>query len=132
LSDLQVGADGALYVMKLIPATGRPSGLYRIQPTTPTSAPSASAASLGVVCTPNPALSTTGTTLRWSAAPGEAWQLRILDAAGRVVRSAEGSGTASWRWDARAADGRRLAAGVYLLCVSSEGRTTEGKVVLLR
>jgi hypothetical protein len=35
LTDLQVGNDGALYVMRLYPVPGRPSGLYRIRPFKP-------------------------------------------------------------------------------------------------
>jgi glucose/arabinose dehydrogenase len=132
LADLQVGADGALYVMKLIPEAGRPSGLYRIQPGGASSAPAiASGSSLRLACAPNPARSMEGSTIRWTTAGG-AWSLRILDAAGRIVRTARGAGGAAWRWDGRAANGERLAAGVYLVQLRTSGRTVEGKLVVLR
>jgi glucose/arabinose dehydrogenase len=132
LSDLQVEPDGGLYAMKLIPVTGRGSGLYRIQPSTSTAAVTTDAAVTSLECTPNPSRVATGSTIRWNTALASAWNLRIVDAAGRVVRTAQGKGATSWRWDGRDSNGRRLAAGVYFLSVRSNGRSVEGKVVLLR
>jgi subtilisin family serine protease len=81
---------------------------------------------------PNPLR--TATTLRFTlAAPGTV-RLRILDAAGRVVRVVAdrsfAAGTHAITWDARNARGERVGPGVYLAEIEAAGRRESQKLVV--
>ena len=82
---------------------------------------------------PNPF--THGTALRFGLPrPGDV-AVRIVDAAGRRVRSLDLHGAAGWqsvRLDARDDSGRPLASGVYMYAVSAGGTTARGKLVVTR
>ena len=82
---------------------------------------------------PNPVRA--GTDLVIRAQPREHVSVRILDAAGRQVRSAEGvadgSGTLRLHWDARNEAGARAGTGLYFVNVATpRGRTAQKLVVL--
>ncbi len=136
VSDLQTGPDGALYVLHLIPITGRPSGLYRIVSTTPTSIPaaaaSASAATISV--RPSPARVGQAVQLSWrdgSSGPG---RLEWHDVAGRRLRSEPlPPGRSNWAWDGRDDAGRPVGPGVYFVTVSrGDGTQAVGRCVRIR
>ncbi len=57
--------------------------------------------------------------------------VRVLDAAGRLVRSLETT-SGSVAWDTRDAAGRPVPAGVYFVAARREGRLTTGRVTVLR
>jgi len=82
---------------------------------------------------PNPLR--TGTDLVIHARSREHLSLRILDAAGRQVRAAEGTadGSGIWRlrWDARNAAGARAGTGLYFVNVSTPSGTVSQKLVVL-
>jgi hypothetical protein len=63
-------------------------------------------------------------------------ELGVYDVAGRRVRTLAsgrmGAGSHVLRWDGRAEDGRRVAAGVYLLRLAVDSRRETGKLVVLR
>jgi hypothetical protein len=136
LTDMQVGSDGALYLMRLIPPAGRPSGLYRIVPSLPVAAEAARPSSAGgasVRVSPNPAWAAAGTRFRVITPPVAPSELRILDAAGRLVRTLPGGPVVEW--DGRGGAGSPAPAGVYFyaLRVEGEGRpAATGRFVLLR
>ena len=77
---------------------------------------------------PNPF--TQATTIHWDtpfATDGVA--LRIVDAAGRLVRSLAASDRDAFTWDGRDDTGERVAAGVYFLRVDSSGGRRTGRVI---
>jgi predicted dienelactone hydrolase len=84
-------------------------------------------------CVPNPARG--GTRIRFRpSGPGPA-RLEIFDPAGRRVRTLVAGDVAAGEqtviWDGRAADGRRAAAGVYLVKLSAAGRTAARRLVVI-
>jgi len=83
---------------------------------------------------PNPAPACADIELRLPADGGDAWEIDILDTAGRVVRrfSAPASKDGSVAtWNATDDSGQALAAGVYWLRAASQTRTEARRVVLL-
>lgn len=137
LVDMQVGSDGALYVMRLVPVTGRPSGLYRIVPYLPLDAPQAAAVTAGaateVESWPNPVRAGSGTRFWVIPPPAQPTELRIVDLAGRTVRTLSGGGVIDW--DGTGTRGAPLPAGVYFYSLEpAEGDRplATGRVVLLR
>ncbi len=102
-------------------------------------APTAGAAALVLYpAVPNPF--NPETTIRFLV-PGETRgarpvRLRILDPAGRVIRTlADGSfgtGEQAVRWDGRTARGDRAASGAYFLDLEAGGERRTGKVILLK
>ncbi len=66
--------------------------------------------------------------------PGTA-RIRVVDGAGRVVRSdavVAGAGEASWTWYGRHDDGRTAASGAYWVAVELEGKRATTRVTLLK
>jgi hypothetical protein len=115
---------------------GRPSGLYRIRPFKPIGAEPAPAAAAGgarVVVSPNPSRVSSGTRFVVARPPSGPSELRIVDAAGRLVRTLPGAAVIDW--DGRGDDGAALAAGVYFYSLRERGRDSalaSGRVVLIR
>lgn len=134
IADFQLGNDGALYVLRML---GPAKGLYRIRPTSATGAPLASEAASGVqlLVAPNPAAGdeTVVVRIRGAGAPVD---LRIVDLAGRTVRSLLHGGNGSrgsMTWDGRADDGQRVSAGVYIVRMASKGEPiASARVVRIR
>ncbi len=87
-----------------------------------------------VACEPNPFRETTR--LRWVAPSAAATiDVAVFDLGGRRVRQVvveAKSGLAEWTWDGRSDSGHALPAGLYLYRAVSAGRSTHGRVVLLR
>lgn len=82
----------------------------------------------GLLLAPNPF--TSATTIRFADARGAGIDaVRIVDAAGRIVRTLAPSGTSAVSWDGRDASGRPVAAGVYFVSARSERGWTTGRVV---
>ncbi|MFN8177110.1 MAG: FlgD immunoglobulin-like domain containing protein [bacterium] len=91
---------------------------------------------LAVSVSPNPFRADEGARIRWSVARDGDVSVTILDVAGRRVRTLasgrRGAGTAETRWDGRAENGARVAAGVYLVLVREERGARTAPVLLLR
>jgi hypothetical protein len=91
-------------------------------------------ASLRLRVAPNP--SARGTVFTIEAARAGMQRIRVLDARGRVVwRGADSLAAAGSRrvtWDGSGDDGRRLAAGTYLVVVDANGRSVSERVSLVR
>lgn len=89
---------------------------------------------------PNPLRAGARTSVRLALGalqPGARYRVRVLDAAGRVVREiAQGSiapgGTLNLPWQGDDAHGRALTPGLYFLALETEGRTRSARVVVLR
>lgn len=81
---------------------------------------------------PNPA--THGTVLRYTLPFASAVRLAVLDVSGRQVATldqrVEGPGEHRAAWDARDANGSRVAAGVYFVRLEAAGGTRSQKVVI--
>ncbi|GJM45563.1 MAG: hypothetical protein DHS20C21_24050 [Gemmatimonadota bacterium] len=132
IADFQVGTDGALYFVKLIPG-GTPSGLYRIVPSTPVSAPAAVAVAPVSRAFPNPARRSSEIRFEWDADLRSFESLRILNTAGRSVRTLPLHGDHHVRWDGRDAAGNALPSGVYFYSFEGAGsNAAKGRVVLIR
>jgi glucose/arabinose dehydrogenase len=151
IADLQVGPDGALYILVMFNAGFLPRGLHRIVNTLPSDAGGetgvAATGRLGAVFAhPNPARVAAGAQL-WlvpAALPTSMPQrVRILDVAGRVVRelplAAAASATrdlSAWSawWDGRTSHGAAAAPGVYLVefGTGASGAIARGKMALVR
>ncbi|HVP57754.1 MAG TPA: FlgD immunoglobulin-like domain containing protein [bacterium] len=75
-------------------------------------------------------------TISFEAAKGDAPSLRIIDAAGRLVRvldarSREGT-RAEVQWDGRNSAGESVPGGIYWVCLSARGHAEAAKIVMLR
>jgi glucose/arabinose dehydrogenase len=132
-TDMQVGLDGALYVLK---STGNPRGLYRIFPG-PSTGIDAVATSGAIAAAPNPATPASGTTIRFEVVHPGRVTLRILDVTGRAVRTlADGplpAGARSVPWDGRTDAGTAAAPGTYFYRLERSGEEPAlGKVSLIR
>ncbi len=92
------------------------------------------AAGVSVVARPNPF--TDGTEIVFELARGGEAVVRVLDVAGRTVRTlASGSfaaGTQRSSWDGTDAAGARVAAGVYFYRVETAAGARTGRMVLMR
>ncbi len=112
-------------------AVGGSFGVARVEGEggTTTAAPvPAPRAGARISAAPNPfALATT---IRLAGARSDGIDaLRIVDAAGRTVRTFEARGAEHVTWDGRDDAGRRVAAGVYFVSARSERGWTTGRVV---
>jgi hypothetical protein len=130
-ADFQLGADGSLYLLRLIPVAGRPSGLYRVAYSPPVAAPLVASGAWAVDPYPNPFVGSAE--VRWLGLPaGEAASIRILDATGRLVRTIEATSGREARWDGRNEAGQALGAGVYFYRAALAGSVHDGKIVRVR
>jgi len=133
-TDLQVGPDGALF---LLTSVGNPRGLFRFYPDPSATGADAIAATASTAAAPNPALAGTGTTIRFEVARPGPVSLRIVDVAGRRVRTlldaSVGAGSRSVRWDGRTDAGELAAAGTYFWRLERAGEVPDlGKLSLVR
>ena len=84
--------------------------------------------------TPNPF--TPPSAIRYALARPGAVTLRIVDAAGRVVREVardnEPAGEKAWTWDGRDTGGRAVPVGVYFCEVRSGGESVSTKMLIVR
>jgi flagellar hook assembly protein FlgD len=76
------------------------------------------------------------TRLAWSLAESGPVNLRIHDAAGRVVRSVvtgpQAAGPGAWVWDGRDDAGRPAASGVYYVRLTAGGKVLTQKATLVK
>jgi len=93
-----------------------------------TAAP-ATASGAGLRVFPNPARGRS--TISLAAHPNGPVPVRVLDAAGRLVRSLDAA-AGSVVWDTRDAAGRPVPAGVYFVTVRRDDRLETGRVTVLR
>jgi hypothetical protein len=88
---------------------------------------------IGLAAAPNP-IAAGGTTLRYSVPEAGRARLRVLDVAGRLVRTLRdaplAAGDHATSWDGRDAGGRRVAAGVYFAVLDAAGRAESRRVVV--
>jgi hypothetical protein len=83
---------------------------------------------------PNPFVSGSGTTIHYSVANAGRIEIRILDAAGRLVKTIcdqARAGDNSVIWDGRGANGRRAPSGVYFYEIEAGGFKAERKMLLV-
>jgi hypothetical protein len=83
---------------------------------------------------PNPFRRGTGTVIHYSVANSEIVRIRILDAAGRLVRTITkkaGPGDNQVTWDGEDQSGRRVTSGVYFYEIETVGFTAERKMLLV-
>lgn len=81
---------------------------------------------------PNPAyLSAAGVRLRSNDVSG-AFEGRVYDVRGRVLRRLRGNASTTGLWDATDEEGRRVAPGLYLIAVTQSGVTRTSRVLLVR
>jgi hypothetical protein len=83
---------------------------------------------------PNPFRSVSGTTIHYSVAKAGAVEIRIFDAAGRLVNTIVDQaepGVNSVVWNGKAADGRGMACGVYFYETRIGGFTAQKKMMLV-
>lgn len=137
IADSQVGSDGALYLLQLIPYTGSPSGLYRIVPAAASSAETLPSNASLVRLAPNPASLATGTRITWQEGRGETRSIGIVDAAGRRVRTmtvrSGVRGEEGVLWNLRDDAGAPVSSGMYVVSIRDEGGTAvEGKIFVVR
>ena len=131
-SDMQMGPDGGLYLLKLNTFQGMARGLYRIVDTRATDVPSG-ITHVAVLAVPNPAPRDWGTSIRLDLPHAEAVELRIYDVAGRHVRRFSSPSGASLHWDGRRRDGSPVPPGLYLYKVKTRsGWQAEGKISIVR
>jgi len=133
ISDLQMGLDGALYILVLLGVEGVEQGLHRIVNTIPVDAV-VQTRPLGARAVPNPARVAHGVTIRLQQAPVEAMSVRIFDAAGRWVRTLHpGKTSRDLFWDGRSANGVMVAPGLYMYELQTHaGAELRGKISLVR
>jgi hypothetical protein len=141
--DAQLAPDGTLWFANFGYCCGFSRGIYRISAdSTMTGAVLASGAAEAAAvlrAEPNPMTVGGGTVFRFEAAAAASAEatIRIHDASGRLVRVLEDTsparGPRAVRWNGRSDNGRRVAAGVYLVSVTAPGGASlETKVVVLR
>jgi len=85
--------------------------------------------------TPNPFTSATGTTIEFTLPRPHAVEIRILDAAGRLVsvlRRNAARGTNRIRWEGNYDDGHRAPAGIYFYQIRAGEYTSERKMLLVQ
>jgi glucose/arabinose dehydrogenase len=137
IADYLNGPDGALWYCKMsydfTPGTGEIRRVYYESPVNSvTDRPTA-----GVELAPaHPTPSRGRVELAYTLARGARTELRIIDAAGRIVRIVQPAATrAAGRqpavWDGDDADGRRVAPGIYLAQLVVDGRGYPRRVAML-
>jgi hypothetical protein len=91
-------------------------------------------AKLALAVYPNPLRSRA--TIAWALPTAGRVSVKVYDAAGRVVRDLVGeymdAGQYSVSWDGRAADGRRIANGVYFCKLTTDDGARQQKVVIAK
>ncbi|MBN2465130.1 T9SS type A sorting domain-containing protein, partial [candidate division WOR-3 bacterium] len=96
--------------------------------------PAAVPVKLALAVHPNPLRSRA--TIAWSLPTAGRVSVKVYDAAGRVVRDLVGehmaAGQHSVTWDGRAADGRRIANGVYFCKLTTADGSRQRKVVIAK
>ncbi len=83
---------------------------------------------------PNPLSRGGATTINYSVAAAGVVSIRILDAAGRLVRTISeraSAGANSVTWDGRGADGRRVPSGVYFYEIKAGSFSAERKMLVV-
>lgn len=133
-SDIQQGADGAIYMMKMF---GANRGIYRISaPVGLGAEPNLAATAGSLSIEPSPIRSGQSARIRWSGARAVPTAIVVQDVSGRAVRRMDLHGADSvvdLVWNGLSDRGTALAAGVYFFHLeSSEGVLGSTKVVLLR
>ncbi len=134
-TDMQLGADGAIYMMYL--STGTLSrGIHRIvSDYTATSIdPGRPLSLMRSSAHPNPAPAE-GTTIQYRLPSDAAVDLAIYDVRGRLVRTlrAGRATNGSLHWDGRAESGRSVASGLYYYTITApNGVRSTGKISLVR
>jgi len=133
ISDLQVGPDGALYIMVLLGVEGVEQGLHRIVNTIPADAV-VETGRMRSVAVPNPGRVAHGVTIHFERAIPNATQLLVYSTSGRLVRRLEAvAPRADVFWDGRDQDGHSVAPGLYVYELGAPaGTTTRGKFLLVR
>jgi glucose/arabinose dehydrogenase len=135
VGDYRVGPDGAIYYAKQFPGE-----FHRIRPTPRrTAIDETHGPEARLILSPNPYRAGHGTlTVRAAAAVfSVSTSIRVVDAAGRVVRSLDKSvftvnaDTASGAWDGRDAEGRVAAPGVYFFVMAGPAAHSATRLVLL-
>jgi len=126
--------SGAVTVLTDVPAD-QVLDLARPSLQDPTAAPEPAAGIVSVLgVAPNPFR--TGTTLRFAMRAAGSADVRILDAAGRRVRTladgTRGAGEHSVTWDGRDESGRPVASGVYWYEIRSGGDRAQGRLARIR
>ena len=117
---------------ELIPAVGRPSGLYRIVPSSPVAAPAVATETDGRVV-PNPVRPGRAARIQWRGAAPAGARVRIVDASGRTVRQLTAGGRTAVLWDGTGPDGRETPAGAYFWTLEGAGaEPRRGRLVRLR
>jgi hypothetical protein len=117
-------------------STGLPPSDLCFDRTEPVGVPPAAARPHGAIAiervAPNPTAA--AATVRLALAAPGAVSLNVVDAAGRIVRSAriDAGATAAWTWDGRDAAGRPAPAGVYLVRATVAGRAEIATARLVR
>jgi hypothetical protein len=128
VSDARLGADGALWFLSMGTEPELPAGLHRIASSgPPVAAGVAAERTPSVRAVPNPVVAGRPVRFEVAGAPAGTVRLLVRDAAGRRVRTVDGSA-----WDGGTASGRAAAAGVYSVEVEIDGRaagTTKVTVV---
>ena len=124
VTDMRSGADGSLYVLSF-------TGLYRIFDPDVLAAGDPVPPPAALTNAPNPF--SDRTTIRVAMArPGVA-SLAIFDVSGRLVRKLHdgpiAEGVRAFVWDGQDDEGRRVAAGVYHLRLSGDGRTLSHRAI---
>jgi subtilisin family serine protease len=92
-----------------------------------TAVPDVAAASIRLVAMPNP---TTGPVRLVGSSPLEAFEARVFDAAGRLIRVLERSTAPTW--DGMTSDARPVARGVYFIRLTDQDRELVSRVHILR
>jgi glucose/arabinose dehydrogenase len=134
VSDWRLGPDGALwYLRQSVNFAGGTGSIGRVYGPGTTSAPPAAAGATALRLRISPAVGVAEFSVNAPAAAS----LRILDAAGRVVRTLEGAGSPSGEsraivWDGRDRSGRAVAAGVYVAFLDDNAGGVSRRFVLLR
>jgi hypothetical protein len=130
--DAQVGPDGALWFLSLGYCCGFSRGLYRIAADAAmVGAPEVAPEADGVHVRPNPTRAGHGAVLGLPRGNGVR-VVRLVDAAGRLVRTLRAGPGATVRWDGRSDAGHPVTPGVYLVRVEGVGGAAgSAKIVVL-
>lgn len=137
VSDLQLGADGALYMLAMFGAGNVATGLHRIVNTLPSDVGDLTGLGAAAQFLPNPTHPGRGGRFVVSIAATAGLDVHIYDPRGRLVRTLRAAaptpGAASTcTWDGRNARGSIVAAGSYFYEVAApSGGRTRGKISIV-
>jgi hypothetical protein len=111
-----------------------PSGLeFPLHPSDAPEEPAIQVEGMTLRLSQNPFLP--GSAIRYSVPPNSDTQLKVLDVAGRRVRTllkGTRSGLNVARWDGRDSEGRSVASGIYFFRLETPGRLKTAKGILVR